>query len=59
MSRKYYAERAGTKLEPLDFQSLKRLFVLKFELLQKEFYFREATGYKCTDEGDHTWNMGK
>lgn len=57
MSRKYYAERTGTKLEPLDFQSLKRLFVLKFELLQKEFYFREATGYKCTDEGDilGTW----
>jgi hypothetical protein len=51
MDRKYYAERKGAKLEPLDINSLKMLFRLKFEELQNKFYFREATGYKCAEKG--------
>lgn len=51
MSRKYYAERHGAKIEPLDLKTLKRLFLLKFEKLEEDFYFQEATGYACVDEG--------
>lgn len=51
MSRKYYAERHGAKAEPVDLETLKELFILKFEQLNEDFYFQEATGYKCVDEG--------
>ena len=51
MTKKYYAERKGAELEPVDLESLKQLFLLKFEELYGEFYFREATGYECVDKG--------
>lgn len=51
MNRKYYAHRKGVKPEPLDFEGLKRVFLSIFEELDRDFYFREATGYECTDEG--------
>jgi len=55
--KKYYAERRGAKLEPLDFEALKKVFLLKFEELERDFYFRKATGYECVDEGviSGTW----
>lgn len=49
--RKYYAERRGAKLEPMDFETLKKVFLFKFEELERDFYFREATGYECVDQG--------
>ena len=49
--RSYYAERHGTKIQPIDFETLKELFLVKFEELETAFFFREATGYKCVDEG--------
>jgi hypothetical protein len=51
MAKKYYAERTGAKLEPLDFESLKKVFLLDFEELEKDCYFQEATGYNCVDRG--------
>jgi len=51
MNKKYYAQRRGAKVEPLDFETLKKAFLLKFEELQNGFYFREATGYTCVDQG--------
>jgi hypothetical protein len=52
MSRKYYAERRGAvKPETLDFMTLKSFFLLKFEELENDFYFREAIGYECVDKG--------
>lgn len=51
MDKKYYAQRKGAKVEPLDFDTLKKAFVLKFEELKNNFYFREATGYECVDQG--------
>lgn len=50
MIKKYYAQRIGTKFEPLDFESLKTLFASKYEELEGKFYFREATGWKCVDQ---------
>ena len=49
--RRYYAERRGAKLEPLDFETLKKVFLLKFEELERDFHFRKATGYEYVDEG--------
>lgn len=52
MSKKYYAERRGAvKPERLDFKTLKKFFLLKFEELESSFYFREAVGYTCVDKG--------
>ena len=57
MSKKYYAERRGMKFEPLDFEELKKVFLAKFEELERDYYFRKATGYECVDQGDilGTW----
>ncbi len=51
MSKKYYAQRKGAKLEPLDVEMLKKVFLLKFDKLEEEFYFRQATGWECVDDG--------
>ena len=51
--RKYYAARKGMmNLDQMDFYSLKRVFRHIFDDLENDFYFREATGYSCVDEGD-------
>ena len=51
--RKYYAARKGMmNLDQMDFYSLKRVFRHIFDELENDFYFREATGYSCVDEGD-------
>jgi len=57
VTKKYYAERRGVKLEPLDFEELKKVFLAKFEELERSFYFRKATGYECVDQGNipGTW----
>jgi hypothetical protein len=57
-TRSSYAERVGAKVEPYDFDTLKAVFLLKFEKLERELFFQEATGYKCVDlqEAVHgTW----
>lgn len=51
MSKKYYAERSGAKIEPLDFDMLKSVFLAEFEELSTDLYFLEATGYECVDKG--------
>jgi len=57
--KKYYAERKGLlHPEPMDFEMLKKGFLWKFEMLEREFYFREATGYECVDEGRITGTWG-
>jgi len=45
------------KPEPFDFETFKEAFLLKFEKLEEEFYFRQATGYECADTGiiSGTW----
>jgi len=35
----------------MDFKTFKKAFLLKFEELENNFYFREATGYECVDRG--------
>lgn len=50
MPKKYYAQRRGVKSEPLDFEMLKKAFLLVFEKLEAFLYFRQATGYKCVDQ---------
>lgn len=51
-SRKYYAERKDLLTPvPIDFEMLKKAFLLIFERLENEFYLREATGYECVDSG--------
>src|SRR3990170_8100094 len=59
MSRSYYAERRGAKVKPLDFEGLKTCFLVKFGEFERDFYFREATGYKCVDEGLIEGRWGK
>lgn len=49
--KRYYTERHGAKIEPLDFEGLKTCFLVKFEELENAFFFREATGYECVDKG--------
>jgi hypothetical protein len=49
MDKKYYAVRVGVKVEPYDFDTLKAVFLLKFEELERSLFFQEATGYKCVD----------
>jgi hypothetical protein len=45
------AERRGAvKPEPLNFETLKKFFLFKFEELEKDLYFREATGFKCVEQ---------
>lgn len=44
--------------EPMDFEMLKKAFLWKFAMLEREFYFREATGYECVDEGTVTGTWG-
>lgn len=51
MDKKYYAERVGEKVEPYDFDTLKTVFLLKFEELERGLFFQEATGYRCVDLG--------
>ena len=56
--KKYYAERVGAKAEPYDFDTLKAVFLLKFEELERDLFFQEATGYRCVDleqEMPGTW----
>jgi hypothetical protein len=57
MDKKYYAERVGAKVESYDFDTLKAVFLLKFEELERGLFFQEATGYKCVDRGQipGTW----
>lgn len=51
--REYYAERKGLlNPEPMDLEMLKKAFAWLFQKLEHELYFREATGYECTDKGD-------
>lgn len=51
MGKKYYAERRGSvNPEPLNLETLKKFFLLKFEGLEKDLYFQEATGYTCVDD---------
>ena len=59
MTKKYYAERRGVKFKPLDFEELKKVFLAKFEELERGYYFRKATGYECTDQGDILGTWGK
>ena len=51
--RIYYAERKGM-INPvqMDLYSLKRVFLHIFNDFENNFYFREATGYSCVDDGD-------
>lgn len=51
MDRDYYAARHGAKTEPLDFGSVRDLFLAKFEHFFHKLYFLEATGYECVDRG--------
>lgn len=41
MDKKYYAERTGAKVEPYDFDTLKAVFLLKFEELEGGCFFRK------------------
>jgi hypothetical protein len=57
-TRDYYAARKGfVKVEKIDFETFKKLFLHVFLKLRKEFYFREAEGWDCVDEGhiDGVW----
>ena len=50
--RRYYAERRGLlRPEPMDFEMIKKIFLWKFEKLENELYFHEATGFECVDQG--------
>lgn len=51
MDKKYYAERTGAKVESYDFDTLKAVFLLKFEELERGLFFQEATGYRCVELG--------
>jgi hypothetical protein len=59
MSKKYYAERHGAKIEPLDLETLKLAFLAVFEELSKDLYFLEATGYECVDAGKVLGSWGE
>lgn len=51
-ARKYYAERKGLSTpESMDFEMLKKAFLYKFEQLESELCFQEATGYECVTSG--------
>lgn len=58
--RKYYAERKGfAPSSNINFDMFKRLFLHKYLQLEREFIFREATGYHCVDEGYIVGNWGE
>ncbi|MFA5364385.1 MAG: hypothetical protein WC325_04295, partial [Candidatus Bathyarchaeia archaeon] len=48
--KKYYHQRMGREPEKISFEMLKKIFLLIFKKLEKEFYFQEAMGYKCGDK---------
>jgi len=45
----YYATRQGRKPDSLDFLTLKRVFLSIYKNFKDQYYFLEATGYKCVD----------
>lgn len=50
-AKKYYAARKGILPEQsIDFETLKKIILMKYQELEKELYFQEATGYKCVDK---------
>lgn len=51
--RKYYSVRTGKSQEDirLDLPLLKRTFLNAYKSYRKRYYFQEAFGYDCTDEG--------
>ena len=50
--KKYYSERKGMLQDtPIDFEMLKKIFLMSYEELEKEIYFQEAIGYTCVDAG--------
>ncbi len=55
----YYAERNGLiNRQTIDFSVFRKLFLLAYNRLKSEFYFREATGYECVDDGEITGIWG-
>ena len=58
--RIYYAARKGIiDSDQIDFYTLKRVFLHIFDEFESDFYFREATGYSCVDEGEIRGIWGK
>lgn len=51
--RKYYSVRTGKNQEviKLDLPLLKRTFLNVYKSFKNRYYFQEAFGYECTDEG--------
>jgi hypothetical protein len=57
-TRDYYSERKGfVKVEKIGLDSFKKLSLQIFRQLKREFYFREAEGWYCVDDGhrDGVW----
>ncbi len=51
-NKKYYGERKGLQKDPMNFDLLKRVFLLKFKQMENGLYFQQATGYTCVDKKD-------
>ncbi len=49
--RRYYAARIGVKPEPINFDLLKKSFLLIYSELESKDYLYEALGHKCVDDG--------
>ena len=58
-SRQYYSIRTGKNPHTkIDLPMLRRLFRETFLKFQREYYFQEAFGYYCVDDGDVPGTLG-